>query len=266
MLCTRAGRAPVIAATRLRALDRRAQGLVYARDMVVQNNADPAAQGAATQTPNPSTPHPITGGLSNPSTTGNSSSAATSGAGAPTPQPHAVTYTPEQQADISRREREAADRAAAAARRDEQEASRRDRERAEATARGDVQSLLTAEEDAHRATRAELDRVNLELLALRVALKKRLPNPEVMYLRLRGNTEQELEADADSLLSVLGVAPPQHPTPPVTPTGGGAPVTTTPPASSTDNGQTPNSQTPSRVNVTDDDVAAELRGGTYSGL
>lgn len=54
------------------------------------------------------------------------------------------------------------------------------------------------EEAEKRATAAERD--NLQLT---IALEKKLPNPTLACKRLIGNTREELESDADSLLKVL---------------------------------------------------------------
>ena len=206
------------------------------------------------------------------STAGNTSSGATgdgdattgtsANGGGNTPAPNAnaqpVTFTPEQIAEIERR----TSAAAAAARRQAEQQATRERERAEAEARGDVQALLTAEREAHTTTRQQLADTRRELDALTVALEENLPNPTQVAPRLRGNTLDELRADARSFATLLGTAIPRPADPPATPSGGGSPQ---PPA----NNGGGNSQSPatnSNANVTGADASAELRSGMYGGL
>jgi hypothetical protein len=210
------------------------------------------------------------------STTGNSSSG-DAGSGANTlQQPTAhnpsagqqpVTFTPEQEAEVQRR----ADTAAAAARRAEQVAAETARQRAEQEARGDERGLRETAERERDEARRERDGVQRELWSLTAALDEGLTNPTVVAPRLRGNTLEELRADARQFKTLLGQAPPVHATPPATPAGGGAAPTAATPTGQQPTGDnnppaTTQQPTSTRVNVTDEQVRAEYDTGAYSGL
>jgi hypothetical protein len=154
------------------------------------------------------------------STSGDTGNGPTPEGGQPQPQPPQAGAKPDDAAVLEQaqnpdavrnaltREREARAQAEQAA----QEAQRR---------LAEVQDQSkTAEERARDAAEAKsaAERTAAENLRLRVALDKGLPADLVD--RLQGETQAELEADADTLVARL--APPQPSTPPAPDLGGGA--------------------------------------------
>lgn len=231
--------------------------------MTVPNTAGGNTPHTATNAPQSTTPNSVAGNTPSGATGGGDATTGTNAnGGGNTPAPGAggqpVTFTPEQIAEIERR----TNAAAAAARRQAEADAATARERAEAEARGDVQGLLDTERREHGETRRQLDEVTRSFNALTVALEENLPRPTEVAPRLRGNTVDELRADARSFAGLLGAQVPRPAEPPATPAGGGSPA----PPASTGGGD---SQTPapsSTANVTDDDASAEYRSGMYGGL
>lgn len=143
-------------------------------------------------------------------------------------------------AAAARRDGEAAGRTAAdtAARQAQEDEERRRRE----TDGAADQRAAAATERANTAER-ERDEARRELLQLRVAMRVGselgIQNPERYADRLRGTTEQEIEADARGFFpSVAGVVP-RPEIPPATPQGGNEPPSSPNPPNPNPNPQPP---------------------------